>query len=187
MSQSMRTRKKAEEPTNTKLRVPNLNLLDLYSACLQNANELIEEADLLLNNGHYCRAYFLAFTAFEELGKSQVVADYFNEMVSKEEFKTAFSDHQIKTAYIKRFVQIPKDLNGDWFIEYNTQSTRQYSKARTASLYINYSPDYKPQFPTQTISIESTNELIFNVKKYLVEIIKTAHFTERIGTKAFTK
>jgi len=183
----MQTRKKAQESAVTKPWVADMNLLDLYSACLKNASELLKEADLLLSNGHHPRAYFLAFTAFEELGKSQIVADYFSEMLSKSEFEAAFVNHRIKTAYINRHVQIPKDIYGNWFIEYDIQSTGQYTKNRNDSLYIKYLPDHTPQSPDQSISVESTKGIISDAKKYLKTIIETSCFNERIGTKAFTK
>jgi AbiV family abortive infection protein len=43
---------------------------------MKNARELIQESKILLNHGHHARAFCLAFTAYEEIGKGQVVADY---------------------------------------------------------------------------------------------------------------
>ena len=183
----MKTRQKDQEPPKTGKRGIDMRLLDLYSACLKNASELLEEAVLLLSNGHHPRAYFLAYTAMEELGKSQVVADYFYDMVSKAEFEAAFRDHRFKAAYVKRYVQITDNHKGDWFIEYDPRSTGHYTQERNRSLYIEHLPDHTPQFPVQMISPESANELIAAAKEYLSEIIKMEHITERIGTKAFTK
>ncbi len=183
----MRTRHKAQEPPKTGKRRIDMLLLDLYSACLKNARELLEEADLLLGNGHHARGYFLAYTAMEELGKSQVVADYFYDMVSKAEFEAGFRDHRFKAAYVRRHVKIPDDLKGEWFIEYDPRSTGPYTQERNRSLYIQYLPDHTPQFPAQMISLESANELIATARKYLSEISTMEHITERIGTKAFTK
>jgi AbiV family abortive infection protein len=39
-----------------------------------NARELVAEAELLLANGSYARAYFIAYTASEELGKLPILA-----------------------------------------------------------------------------------------------------------------
>jgi AbiV family abortive infection protein len=47
------------------------NLLRAYSvAALQNANEILAEATLLRDHGHWARAYFLAIAAIEEAGKA---------------------------------------------------------------------------------------------------------------------
>jgi AbiV family abortive infection protein len=45
-------------------------LLDGYREALANAGELLDEAELLLENEHYARAYFLAHIACEEMAKS---------------------------------------------------------------------------------------------------------------------
>ena len=183
----MRSRLKAQEPEPTgKLRI-DMRLLDLYSACLKNADELLKEAGLLFEAHHHARAYFLAFTAMEELGKSQAVADYFYELISKSEFEAAFRDHRFKAAYVERYVQIPTDLKSTWFIEYDTKSVTEHTKARNRSLYVGHSTDHSPQYPSEMISAEAASELITNARSYLSRIVRMEHITERIGTKAFTK
>ncbi len=71
----MKTRLKAQEPAKTDKRTIDTQLLKLCSACQNNADELLKESRLLLTHGHHARAYFLAYTAREELCKAQVVAD----------------------------------------------------------------------------------------------------------------
>lgn len=52
------------------------DLLAEYSrASLENANNLIEESELLLNHGKLARAYFIAVAAIEEIGKSFIAYD----------------------------------------------------------------------------------------------------------------
>ena len=41
-------------------------------ACAQNANELIQEATLLVTSGHNARAFFIYYTACEELAKFSI-------------------------------------------------------------------------------------------------------------------
>jgi AbiV family abortive infection protein len=58
-----------------KMKTPNHplteQLLRDYSvAALNNAHQLTQEAQLLLNHGHHARAYFLAVAAIEECGKA---------------------------------------------------------------------------------------------------------------------
>ena len=49
----------------------NVDLLREYgAAALQNASELLAEANLLFSNGHNARAYFLAVASIEETGKA---------------------------------------------------------------------------------------------------------------------
>ena len=48
-------------------------LLDGCRAALANAHELVDEAELLLKNGHYARAYFHAHIACEEMAKSPML------------------------------------------------------------------------------------------------------------------
>jgi AbiV family abortive infection protein len=72
----------------------------------------LEEAQILLSNGRAPRAYMLAFTALEELGKSELVADYFNDAVAESEFKEAFRDHKLKLRYLQRAVNVPAKTGG---------------------------------------------------------------------------
>jgi AbiV family abortive infection protein len=43
------------------------------SAAVKNAEELLDETALLLENGHHARAYFLAVAAIEEIGKAAIL------------------------------------------------------------------------------------------------------------------
>lgn len=183
----MKTRKKSQELPVVKKSSIDMNLLELYSACLKNAAKLLEEAELLRNHKHHARAYFLAYTAVEELGKSQVVADYFGNLVTKGEFEAAFRDHKFKMAYIKRYVRIPEKLKDEFIIEYDRNSSVVQNDRRNSSMYIEYNHDYTPKLPENEVSIEAANELLTFGKEYLNEIYKMEYITERIGTKAFTK
>ena len=48
-----------------------------YAMCHNNAVDLISDAEILLAAGKYARSCALAIMAWEELGKSQIAADYF--------------------------------------------------------------------------------------------------------------
>jgi len=49
----------------------SLDALKKYSgAALRNAKALLDESHLLLKNGHFARAYFLAVSSIEEIGKA---------------------------------------------------------------------------------------------------------------------
>jgi AbiV family abortive infection protein len=81
-------------------------LLTLYRACVQNAEDLLHESVILAKYGKYHRATFLAITAYEELGKAHLVADYADNAVSAREFKKAFESHPFKVAYMNRFLTL---------------------------------------------------------------------------------
>ncbi len=183
----MKTRQKAAQASAPRKVSLKLWVLDLYWACLSNSGDLLKEAELLVSHGHVPRAYFLAYTALEELGKSQVVADYFYDLVSDAEFDAAFRDHVFKAAYINRYVQIPKDLDQQWFIEYDKGAAKRHVADRGRALYTERKPDNAPQSPGDEISATSAEEMIASARNYLEAIRRMEYLTERIGTKAFTK
>jgi AbiV family abortive infection protein len=183
----MKTRKKAEEAPVSGKRSIKIWVLTLYSACLKNAGDLMEEAEILLKHKHAARAYFLGYTAIEELGKSQVVADYFYDLVTEAEFEAAFREHTFKAAYINRYVQIPQNLGDEWFIEYDKAAARRHVADRARALYIERKQDNTPQTPNEVITIDEAKSIVAAGRKYFEEIIRMEHMTECIGTKAFTK
>lgn len=67
--------------------------LKLYDAPFNNAVNLITDAEILFERGRYCRAYALAFTALEEIGKSQLAADVFTDFICKKQFDGCFYSH----------------------------------------------------------------------------------------------
>ena len=154
----------------------------LYRACLNNAKELADEAKLLCDNGHYARALALAITALEEIGKSQIVADFFNDMVSKKEFEEAFKRHEIKSSYnLRKFVL---DTNT---IEYNQSDGKKYNKWRINAFYVDCLDDYQAQEPTKLFTKEDAFNSINFVNKELKDIETMEGMTERIGSKSFMK
>ena len=95
------------------------SVYELYRACLNNANDLAEEAELLYKHEHYARAVALSLVAMEEIGKSQIVADFYNGMVSNSELENAFRKHEVKSAYnFRKFVldNMTIDLNSTLFL-----------------------------------------------------------------------
>lgn len=49
-------------------------LMELRVVALKNARELLSEAQLLVENGHYARGYFLGVACIEEVGKANSAA-----------------------------------------------------------------------------------------------------------------
>ena len=179
----MKTRKRKEELTsNTK--VPSSpRLLKLYNACRENAAVLLNEAELLLNNGHYPRAFFLALTALEEIGKSQIVADYYTGCVSREEFEKAFTDHKLKIAFNERYIDIQ---SGE--LTYDRSTATELWEKRLQALYVQCKSDLDSQKPSEMIRKIDAQYIIDQVKKEFSELISSEWLNSpRIGSKALLK
>ena len=72
--------------------------------CLENANELINDADILLSNERYSRVYSLTQFAIEELGKSYMLYEFYTKLqLGKRKetdfkyFRKKFKSHKHKT------------------------------------------------------------------------------------------
>jgi len=187
MTEHLKSRSKANSPDDLLPQKSWSAVLRLYDACLKNVDQLLDEADLLLDNGHHARALALALVAHEEIGKSQVVADYFNNMLSKKEFEEAFSRHEIKSAYNARQFHITSTDPFEANIVYDRPKAKQYSEYRMASLYVDCSEDYEPQLPSDTVTAEDASSAITACRKKIQYIHTMALATERIGSKSFTK
>lgn len=162
-------------------------ILKLYHACLKNAGDLLTEAELLLEHSYHARAFTLAICAYEEIGKSQIVADYFNNMVSKKEVEEAFKSHEIKSAYNGRKFAISSTNPFKVTISYNRKKAKTYSLYRMKSLYVNYKVNFEPENPADVISADDAKSAIDAGRHEIDEILKYEAITERIGSKSFTK
>lgn len=70
--------------------------LEIYKHSHRNAFDLLEEAKILYNKELYARAYFLAFTALEEISKAMHSADIFTGYCDDSNFHKSFKDHIFK-------------------------------------------------------------------------------------------
>lgn len=154
----------------------------LYEACLNNAKDLADEAEILYQNKCYARATALAILALEEIGKSQIVADFFNGMASKTEFDDAFKKHEIKSAYNWR-----KFLLDTSTIEYNPSEGRKYHEWRMDAMYVDCLKNYQAQEPKNIFTKEDARKSIEFVNKEINDIITMEYLSERIGSKSFMK
>ena len=94
------------------------DFLALYNASLKNAADLLAESEILFDKEKYARAYALAFTALEEISKSQLAADVFTGLITEKEFQECFRDHRKKIARMawatedaKRYLAMPEEEN----------------------------------------------------------------------------
>ena len=158
------------------------SILELYKACLSNAKDLAAEAEILYKHEHYARAVALSLIAMEEIGKSQIVADFFNGMVSNSELENAFKKHEIKSAYNFR-----KFVLDNMTIEYNPSDGKKYHKWRMDAIYVDYSGDYIAQEPKKQFTKEDARRAIDFVHKEIRDILQMEYMTERIGSESFMK
>jgi AbiV family abortive infection protein len=138
----------------------------LYRACLSNAYDLLDEADILLKKDRHARAYALAFTAAEEIGKALIVADWIYDLIPEEEFHNAFKNHHIKKTYLENvFSATQGEPERDVF------SLRADFVIRMSALYVNKSNDGPPKVPQECVTRESAAQMIEKVREYLTSIM----------------
>jgi AbiV family abortive infection protein len=190
----MKTRnKKLEVALGVSVRESDERILRLFHACARNANDLLEEAYFLREKRRYARAAFLALTAFEEMRKAQLVADYATNCVSLSEFKKAFSDHRLKSAYMMRemAIKVKDNPNGGYRVEDTTivydrkQATHQI-QMREKALYVSFGQGYKAIEPS-SITADELDYILERVEEKFQEIEEAEWLNGRIGSKGLFK
>lgn len=93
-------------------------LLHYRDAALVNAQELLEEAALLLGHGRYARAYFLAASSIEEVGKAVQAFEGMGRNLSDStvthRLKLQFEDHSQKvTSAFSPWIQASSDIRAE--------------------------------------------------------------------------
>ena len=170
--------------------------LEIYRIAHNNATDLLREAEILFNKEHYQRAYFLAFTALEEISKSQFAADVFTGLQKEEEFEKFYRDHREK---IGRAVWAHLDANSyphnmKWVgpdiddIE-QISSQEPYFQKRQSALYVGVDfQNQKISKPKEQISEADAKGMIHIVEVALERIWEVSEYHgEQIGTKGFMK
>lgn len=181
-------RTKARKKQGASKRPPGREgLLRLYYACLENARGLLEEAELLLQRGSVARAFALAFTAYEEIGKSQVVADFYNDQVAESEFASAFCLHALKLAYLERVVHLSGGPFPEGTIEYDVRKLNLLTARRNDALYVNRVNGFEPQAPADIITADQAREMIDAGYKEIESIAWAEELNGRIGSKGLFK
>jgi len=102
-----------------------------YDRCYSNAVALTADAELLFQAGRFARACALAIIAWEELGKSQIAADYYSGVLTEAEYKAAFKEHRLKTSYLNRAGAINSNLP-DRCLQYDDWPSLRGSEASCA-------------------------------------------------------
>jgi AbiV family abortive infection protein len=161
--------------------------LRLYYACLENARGLLGDAELLLEKGSAPRAFALAFTAYEEIGKSQVVADFFNDQVAESEFASAFRLHHLKLAYLERIVRLSAGPLPEGTIDYDIRKLNPLTARRNDGLYVSYVEGYEPRRPAEALTADQAREMIDAAQQELESIDWAEELNGRIGSKGLFK
>jgi AbiV family abortive infection protein len=160
--------------------------LVLYRRAHNNAVELIEEAEILFAKGAFPRAYALAFTALEEIAKSQLAADVFTGFITEGEFNEHYRDHKKKirrmawaTEEAKRYLDDP---DGDYVdVEKPTFANRM------DAMYVSIN-NGKVRTPADVIDSAAAQGIIHTVKVAFERIFEITDFWgHQIGTKGFMK
>ena len=115
-------------------------LLQQYrDAALANAQELLDEATLLLQYGHHARAYFLAVVSIEEVGKAVQAFDGMGRNLKDSavamRLKLQFDDHQQKIS----------SAFHPWLLEHQGVSSLPKVLDEILDLILNFSMVVSPQ------------------------------------------
>lgn len=153
--------------------------LDTYRWARRNAVRLLEEARILTDAGRHARAFALAATSLEEIGKSQYAADVHTGFVSYEHFDRAIRDHTFKSAYQARGVELAAEVTPVLMDE--AMGPTLFAR-RNESLYASPSGEIEDSDFEQDARV-----LIGYCEAWLRRIHRQESMAERIGTKAFLK
>ncbi len=159
---------------------------DLYRSAHQNAIDLLEEAEILFAAGKYSRAYALAFTALEEISKSQLAADVFTNLITAKTFQEHYRDHRKKigrmawaTEDAKRYLDAPEGNYVD--VEKPTFANRM------DAMYVSIKGK-KVISPSDVIGSDAARGIIHTGNVALQRIWEVAEVLgHQIGTKGFMK
>lgn len=151
----------------------------MYANCRRNAIDLLNEARLLYQNERYARAVAIGITAWEELGKSQIAADYYTGVVSEGTYKAAFKDHRLKTSYLARMAII--DGTNEFKVGLNLDVGHRLEDVRQKALYVSQSSS------PEIFSKDDAEFVLERVWSHLQYIEHAEELNERIGSRGLFK
>lgn len=166
---------------------------NIYLKAYNNAIRLIENANNMFNQKIYNIAYFLAFTALEEISKSQLAADVYTKYISENDFLEAYRKHEKKKENITWALEEVK-LHRWKFIGPDVDDLKELItdnmklNLRNASLYVDYDLSTKSiSMPEEVISELDAEELIHLVEVTLDSIRHAEELSGKVGSKSFQK
>jgi AbiV family abortive infection protein len=144
----------------------------LYEAAHTNALELLSEAEILFEKDKYARAYALAFTALEEISKSQLAADVVTGFIEEEEFWTHYRNHKKK---IDGMAWASEDAKH--YLDYDERGVEVHEPRitrRMNALYVS-SDRTTVQSPKDAIGKEQSKSIIHTVRVAFDQIAVTTN------------
>jgi AbiV family abortive infection protein len=147
----------------------------------ENSIDLLREAQLLLDNGCYARAVALAIMSYEELGKSQIAADYYSGILPEDEYKKAFKTHK-KTSFASRHAAIGSHEKVKYGLFIDDNIARELELLRQNAFYVDETNN-----PSNNFSEEDAEFIIQKVKSHIEAIQHAEWLNQRIGSKALFK
>ena len=153
----------------------------VFKTSKKNSLELLDEARLLADHQSYARAVALAIMSYEELGKSQIAADYYSGILPESEYKKAFTRHT-KTAYANRYAAIGshEKVKHGYFVDNNVANTLE--SVRQSALYAD-----EHNNPSDNFDKEDALLIIRKVSQHHEAIQHAEWLNGRIGSKALFK
>jgi len=171
--------------------------LEIYNSGNKNASDLLKAANTLRDDGFFAQAYFMAYTALEEISKAQFAADVFTGLQKEEDFKRFYRDHKNKIAGIEwaHYDASTYPHNMKWVgpdmedVEKMTPEMPRFDK-RQAALYVDI--DFEKGIllrPSDTVNEKDARNIIHVVEVAFERIWEiTGEFGGmQIGTKGFMK
>jgi AbiV family abortive infection protein len=153
--------------------------VELYERAWENAINLLSDARILQTAGRFARAFAIAATALEEIGKSQYAADVSTGMAPFADFQKLSRDHRFKSAYTSRWVEFAPLVRA--FLKDEPVANEIFQR-RNDALYAS---------PAKAVANDDfeadTGTMIGYTEAWLDRIWRQEEISERIGTKAFTK
>ncbi|MDQ8209661.1 AbiV family abortive infection protein [Coraliomargarita sp. SDUM461003] len=155
--------------------------LDVFRKSKRNSISLLQEAILLNENGFYPRAAALAIMSYEELGKSQIAADYYTKLIPESIYKAAFRKHE-KTAYTSRHRAIGNHEKVKHGFHIDKSIARELETMRQRALYVDENNN-----PIESFSQDDAELIISKVAEHQRAIEHAEELNCRIGSKALFK
>jgi AbiV family abortive infection protein len=169
---------------------------EMYTAAHKNACDLLAEAHLLFEHEHFARTYALAFTALEEISKSQFAADVVTGLRKQEDFEKFYKDHSKKIGGMRwahlDASSFPNNLKwvGPDRDDMETMDPQKPTfQKRQEALFVGIDfQNSRITTPKEKITEQDAKEIIHIVDTALWSIWEnTEYWGHQIGTKGFMK
>ena len=169
--------------------------LDIFQKAHNNAVELRNDARALQARGSCARAYALAYTALEEISKSQLAADVYTGLCDAAEFEKVYRNHAAKLSTVEWVHDDATSWphNHRWIgpdpddVEPMDPDKPSFSK-RQAALYVDVDVlTGTVKDPNSQVTAKDADDMIHLVDVALARILEVEFSQGLIGTKGFMK